>query len=291
MRAVLVICEGRHDIAFVQRSMCAIAGGLLKGVRVGELPSPFGTIPRGSDGLIAEHIEKSAKRKRAADRKLLGAAILPLPQFDDAVWDDGRNEIYLFVNSGGIDRHDDVIELLEGVDESMDLPGFDMDITEYATAFLVDANDRGIDETQKNVCNRYSNHFRKLSATAHATWTDSDKCPVGIFIFCRCDGTGTLEDHVAPMAALAWKERYKNACNFIDQGKKNSDKVSRRRANRLKAIIACVGQFNFPGDSLFSVIKHGGRDGGIPDSEFKNSKVSNELVEFLQGVRWDNGGR
>ena len=42
MKAVLVFCEGRHDVAFAQRSLGAHGGCKWVDKPVRELPSPFG---------------------------------------------------------------------------------------------------------------------------------------------------------------------------------------------------------------------------------------------------------
>ena len=60
----------------------------------------------------------------------------------------------------------------------------------------------------------------------------------------------TLEDHLAPMAASAWPERYAGAERFVDDNRDAGDKVSTREAERLKAIITVTGQFDNPGDPL-----------------------------------------
>ena len=59
MKAVLVICEGLHDIIFVQRSLGAVAGGKWYDDPIQDLPSPFGSLPGPSPkGLVAKRIER-----------------------------------------------------------------------------------------------------------------------------------------------------------------------------------------------------------------------------------------
>ena len=45
MRAVLVICEGLHEIIFIQRSLGAVADCKWFEEPIGDLPSPFGSLP------------------------------------------------------------------------------------------------------------------------------------------------------------------------------------------------------------------------------------------------------
>ena len=58
-----------------------------------------------------------------------------------------------FVSSGGRGQHKKVVELLENVDASMSFDGWS--VTECAIAFLLDANDRGIDGTLKEFREQY----------------------------------------------------------------------------------------------------------------------------------------
>ena len=58
MKAVLVLCEGRHDVVFVQRSLGAVAGCRWVDQPMKDLPSPFGAIPGISEGLIARRFER-----------------------------------------------------------------------------------------------------------------------------------------------------------------------------------------------------------------------------------------
>ena len=290
MKAVLVICEGRSDIAFVRRSLIAIAESKEFGGKVRDLPAPFGTIgsagSTASKGLIATHISMNFSDKPADDQKISSSARLPPPQFDSAVLNKEESIIYLFVNSEGRDQHEGVINLLKRVDASIKSLGEsgDLDVKKYATVFLFDANDRGKVKTIQHFCRNYGEHFGCLSNADHESWAHSKACPVGLYICSGDDGVGTVENYIIPMTKSAWKGRYEGACEFIDQNKHDNDKVSRSIADKLKAIIAIVGQFDFPGDSLLSLIRDKGN--GIPDEQLKNSEACKSLVKFLQDIPW-----
>lgn len=64
MKAVLVICEGRSDIAFSKRSLTSAQGFCELKKRIGELPSPFGASSGTSKGIIARHIENCFGKNR-----------------------------------------------------------------------------------------------------------------------------------------------------------------------------------------------------------------------------------
>lgn len=277
MKAVLVICEGRHDITFVQRSLGAIASCKWFDGTIRELPSPFGQVRHQSQkGLVARRME------REVDDLTLGSAAFPmLPQFMSAVEDKTAQTIFVLIRANGKEQVDAVIDMLQDLDASLEVGT--MDISHYATAFLFDA-DEGLAATLTTFRRGYSEHFGDLSTADHAVWVEASTCHVGAFVVHKSssDPTGTLEDHLAPLADAAWPSHFKAASAFIDDGRQTGEAVSKGEANRLKAIITSAGQFQRPGASLSSVVARK----GIPEAHFHTCKLSEELVRFLQAVPW-----
>lgn len=279
MKAVLVICEGRHDIFFVQRSLGALTGcEWFKGT-IGDLPSPFGRMSgRSTKGLIAWRLEQDVD-----NLKLRGAAYPPPPQFESAVEDKGARTLYVLIRASGKQQADAVVKLLRYLDNSL-LDAGPVDISCYATAFLFDANDEGLAPTLDAFRDGYGKHFGDLSTVGHAVWVEVPTCHVGAFVIHKSpsDPTGTLEDHLAPLVATTWPDHFDAASAFIDGGKQTDEAVSKSEANRLKAIITSAGQFEHPGAPLSTLVD---RD-GIPTAQFETCELSQELVRFLQAVPW-----
>ena len=122
----------------------------------------------------------------------------------------------------------------------------------------------------------------------HGKWISRTTVPVGCFVFHGDteEGTGTLEDHLGPMAEAAWPERYGAGRRFIDDNSDANDAVACDDAKRVKAIITVTGQFNHPGDPMSEVI---GRR-GLPEEQFRKSPSCRELAWFsdrytLEGPR------
>ena len=278
MKAVLVICEGRHDIIFVQRSLGAVAGcDWFKGT-IRELPSPLGSMPPQSQkGLVARRIEREVD-----GLTLRSAASSTLPQFVSAVEDKTTRTIFVLIRANGKEQVGAVVEMLQDINASLDLEP--MDISHYATAFLFDANHEGLVATLDTFRKGYGEHFGDLSKADHAVWIDGPTCHVGVFVVHKSpsEPTGTLEDHLAPLAADAWPSHFDAASAFIGDGRQTDETVSKSEANRLKAVITSAGQFQHPGAPLSTLIDRG----GIPAAHFKVCKLSEELVRFLQAVPW-----
>lgn len=279
MKAVIVICEGLHDILFVQRSLGAVAGCKWFDRPIKKLPSPFGPMPPQSQkGLVATRIEREV-----GDLTLRAAAYPPLPQFESAVVDEDRQTLYVLIRANGKQQAAAVVNLLQDLDEALEVGP--VKISGYATAFLFDANDEGLAATLDVFRKGYGEHFGDLSTAGHAVWVKAPTCHVGAFVIHKSPSdptAGTLEDHLAPLAAAAWPGHFDAAKAFIDDGRQTGETVSKSEAGRLRAIITSAGQFQHPGAPLSTLVARE----GIPEAHFKACKLSEELVRFLQAVPW-----
>ena len=281
MRAVLVFCEGSHDVAFTQRSLGAVAQCKWVSKSIRQLPSPFGRSPTASKGLLATRLE----RRSIEDLNLQMATHPPLPSFEAIVEDTASNTMFMLIRTNGKDQVETVQNLLIDLRDTFDETLVDTyDVAEYAAAFLFDANAIGTAATIDDFRQRYDNHFGDLSGVDHGTWDTTEISPVGCFVFHDRSGdrTGTLEDQLAPMVDTEWPDRYAKAHVFIDNNMEESDKVYGSRASQLKAVITAAGQFRVPGAGLTQVI---GR-GGLPKAVFEESSLSKELVAFLMAAPW-----
>ena len=285
MKAVLVFCEGRHDVVFAQRSLGAHAKCEWIDDPIGKLPSPFGPGRTAGQGLIPRRLERYA----LDDLTIQAAAYPPLPCFESLVQDAANDVLFVLVRTPGKDGHAAVLDLLVDLDLTItdEAAAGTFDVPEYAAAFLFDADQEGVATTLAAFRNHYGAHFGDLARAAHGKWVATNTVPVGLFVFHRSaqDQTGTLEEHLAPMVGSAWPARYAGAQGFIDRYRDANDKVSSGAAERLKAIITATGQFDHPGDPMSVII---GRT-GLPRAQFTTSPLSKELADFLTGTPWNGG--
>ena len=281
MKAVLVFCEGRHDVVCAQRSLGAHGGCEWVDKHLGELPSPFGPKGVATKGLIARRFEQHALE----DLTLQAAGHPPLPCFESIVENTVTGTMFFMVRVHGQDRSEPVVDLLTSLDVTITQePTGTFDVSEYAAAFLFDANGEGVTATLAGFRNRYGAHFGDLSNLEHGEWVRDTTVPVGCFVFHKSthDQTGTIEDHLAPMVERAWPDRYAGAERFLEEKRHDGDRVSSNEAERLKAIITVTGQFDHPGDPMSIIIGQI----GIPPAQFEESPMSAELAEFLTRTPW-----
>ena len=210
------------------------------------------------------------------------AAYPVLPHFESAVVDEAEETLFVQVRAGGDEQAGAVTNVLEDLDASLDVGP--VDITEYAVAFVFDADSDGLPKRLAGFRGAYQSHFGNLADADHARWLRMAACHVGVFVIHRSpeDPFGTLEDHLAPMAAATWPDYYDRARVFIDSNKRDGAAVSKSEGARLKAVITSNAQFGHPGAPLSTVIA---RD-GIPSEQFEQCQLSQDLANFLLGVPW-----
>ena len=280
MKAILVFCEGYHDAVFAQRSLGAHGDCEWVGRPIGELPSPFGRSAVAKKGFIASRLERHALE----DHAVRTTAHPPPPCFESIVENAATRTMFFMIRAQGKAQSEPVVDLLRALDDAIDQPPGTFDVSEYAAAFLFDANGEGVTATLEGFRNRYGGFFGDLSMLEHGRWVTETTVPVGCFVFHKSaeDPTGTIEDHLAPMVKGAWPVRFSDAERFIEYKRNDRDKVSSSESKRLKAIITVTGQFNHPGAPMSIVI---GRN-GIPVEAFEGAPTSAELTEFLTQVPW-----
>ena len=280
MKAVLVFCEGRHDVVFAQRTLGTHGNCQWVNRPIRELPSPFGRSPVARKGFIASLME----RRAIEDQSIRAVGQPPPPCFESIVENVTSDTIYFMIRCLGKTQYEPVLELLRTLDSTVNEPPGTFEVSSFAAAFLFDANGEGVTATMARFRTCYADYFGDLSNLNHAQWVSDTTIPVGCFVFHRStsEQTGTIEDHLAPMAQGAWSDRYTEAEQFVDNAKSGNDKVSNNAAKRLKAIITVTGQCDHPGDPMSIII---GRN-GIPAEQFQSSSASVELAEFLTHTPW-----
>jgi hypothetical protein len=291
MRAVLVFCEGNHDVAFVTRSLGALAGCEFVDKAIKELPTPLSARPNPKNpnkpiyrGIIAERYEGNDDRK-VEDRRLRGAAHAPPPTFEALVKDPVEGTLYVLLRSSGKDAASEVRSL---VDRMWSLMSIGSDLESVAMAVILDADDQGVEGCEAAFSSSYAPCFESGSAGAprHTKWAPGMRGPVGLFVFhdpSSSARTGTIEDVLAPLVHEQWPEKWAGADAYLRRHVEPTDRIKRGSADHKKAQIGVTGQFMFPGSSMTAVI--GNRRRGLSRERF-TGPVSRALVEFLRGVPW-----
>ena len=283
VKALLVFCEGSHDIAFVQQVLKLCLGFHFVKWKFSEYPSPFNSL-----------FKKSVQDHAAGDLSLDMAHKFFLP---DNVLQKSEHLVLLF-NSGGSSQTEKVKLLLKGflslLDQSTVFPDNSTAIvTQAKYLFVYDADHNGTAQLFKEIKENFESideqptwSFNNLIVLSHNHFAAiaDDKAA---YIWGENILTGTLEDILLPMVENDQKEIIEKASNFIDSSfewkTSSTDKQQQiaEISKRKKSIITCVGQRNNSGYSLSVIIKNETKKLIKDDTFLQNSSVIS-FADFIE---------
>lgn len=274
VKALLIFCEGSHDVAFVQKVLTLCLGFQKMKWKFSEYPFPL-------NALFKQTVQDHA----AGDLSLDMAHKFFLP---DSVLQKSDYLILLF-NSGGSSQTVIVKSLLkqflifleklnEGepnsqifsdTSDTSDTPDEAQSVVSEAKyLFLYDADHNGttalFEKIKKDfevIDEETTWFFNKLEVSKDDPFgaIADDKAA---YIWAENTDFGTLEDILLPMVEKDQKEIVEKAINFIDNPlfKWETSSTDKQRkiaeiSKRKKAIITCVGQRNYSGYSLKVIIE------------------------------------
>ena len=280
VKALLVFCEGSHDIAFVQQVFkCCLQFQKIE-YKFSEYPAPFNAL-----------FKTSVQNHAAKDLSLNMAHKFFLP---DSVWEKDERLILLF-NSGGSSQIDKVKLLLKNflllLSQASVFPSDATAIvTEAKYLFLYDADHLGATA----LFTRIKKDFAVIEddpTWSFANWIVLKNNPFGAiagdkaaYIWGFNVQNGTLEDILLPMFEKDQEEIIQKATEFIDnsffwdinnQKKKHEiAEISRRK----KAIITCAGQREKSGSSMNVIIDQANL---VSENTFLDNVNVKSFVDFL----------
>jgi hypothetical protein len=288
MRAVLVFCEGNHDITFATRSLGALAGATWLPGPISTLPSPFGprfgsTSQPSAAPIVKSFIAERMRRRPLDGLRLMDAAHPSPPSFQALVKLEADDVVYAFLKSGGDGAANAAIDLIGDLLTQL---AFDVDVSAVAAAFLFDADGAGVSARQTAFAGDYAALLASGAVPSHGDWVDGTqngtRVPTGLFVFHHpATQTGTLEDVIGPLVSAEWPERWNAAGAYLAAHQDAADPVAQKVSEALKAQVCITGQFRFPGDPMTQVLG----PKGIPKQHFQGP-VSQALVGFLRAVPW-----
>jgi len=274
-RAVLVFCEGRHDVIFVQRVLGQVGGLHYFEGKVSELPTPLGTDSRSKSVILNRY---SADR---SDLALSATNRSPRPTFESVLYQEkASSPLYVLLNRGTDTFKKPAQDLVDDLTQNV---APDFVLKSWAVAILVDADDYGEKARAEKLLGEMDKWESGPKGLRHGTWSSAPFGPIGLFVFSRKeDGKGTLDDHLVEIFRQHSSGPIAGAESYIDQHRRDSHPVSKKPADRLKAIMTAAGQLKTPGHPLSVVIS---RSGDLPASAF-DTPLARELTTFLLSVPW-----
>lgn len=280
-QALLVFCEGSHDIALLNLVFKKIFQFDKKEWTFSEYPAPF-------DNLFAENVQSHAQKDLTLD--MAHKFFLP-----DKVW--GKdNHIILLFNAGGKNKVDKIKEFLANylvLQENVTIfPTNENIIKQARYLFLYDADDDGIEKTLQDCQSRFKevdnkiwlkNNWTQDVNNIMAATADDDKA---VYIWANPDTQkGTLEDILFPLLKKYDKFIVEKIENLIDDifewdidSTIEKTKIS-QISKRTKSIITVAGQKKKPGSSMSVIVE---QSKIIDNKDFLNDKNIVAFADFIE---------
>ncbi|GMO43372.1 MAG: hypothetical protein Pg6C_04940 [Treponemataceae bacterium] len=282
-KALLVFCEGDHDIAYIRTIIRKILRFERLTVVFSQLPYPFSRL-----------FDTSVKNHAADDLSLDMAHKFFLP--DEIFKKD--NDIILLYKNGGNTKFDDIKTLLKSYLELFEEKTiFDKKnsdyISDYKYLFTFDLDANSLDK----LCETLSEKLDKIGERVFISepWTDTDSNygkfsgDKAVYVWGDNTGKGTLEDILIPIiktsatnTALIEKAdhamRDMFAWNF--ENPKDEERIA-EIANFNKSVITTAGQREKSGKSLSVVLKESGL---ITGDALRASENVNDFINFLSKI-------
>lgn len=287
MKAVFVFCEGNHDVTFVVRSLGQMANATWVSDPIGKLPSPLGPVLDPANPIkpkVESLIARRYSNRSLEELRLQAAAHAPLPAFD-AIVQVGET-LYVLIRCHGDGAAKAAIDLLADIRLLLN-PIYATDITDFAAAFLFDADD-SLQQRESDFALEFNTILNGVSSPTHSQWvTGSHR--IGLYVFhdqASPKKSGSLEELIAPLVQAEWGARWVAAGAYLNENAMAADPVKTKNSELLKAQINVTGQFLFPGDPMSIVIgKPKPGKPGLANHHFK-TQASQDLVRFLGAVPW-----
>jgi hypothetical protein len=282
MEALLVFCEGPHDVAFIQQALKICLNFEKVTWKFSEYPSPFNSL-----------FKTSVKNHAADDLSLDMAHKFFLP---DSVWK--KDEVLILVfNTGGKSQTEKVKSLLKSfltlLEQAKTFPENSASIiTQAKYLFLYDADHIGTAALFNEIKQSFS-IIEDENSWSFDDWIFLNKHPFGAvsgdkaaYIWCTNPENGTLEDMILPMLEKDQENLIEKVTGFVDSGifvwetehKKLKNRFSEIAA-RKKAIITCAGQREKTGSSMNVII---GQAKLISEDTFLSNASVKAFVTFIE---------
>jgi hypothetical protein len=280
VNALLVFCEGPHDVAFVRMVTRKLMDFKIIELPFKDLPSPFHQLFKQS---VLTHAAKNLSLDMA-HKFFLPESVL---RKDD--------QLILLFNCGGKNQYEKIRTLLSDY-----LPIFPQAqtfaqgakevVSSVRYLFLYDADTEGLDGVLKNV----KTEFSKIGEInfLNEDWAETSTSEFGksagdkaVFVWGESPDQGTLEDILIPMFAQKHTELMNKAEAAIDNmftwdtGDTNPKIAVPAIEKKKKSILTVVGQGAKPGSSMSVIIEQSKL---LKKEDLETNAISNEFVTFVK---------
>ncbi|WP_420266301.1 hypothetical protein [Candidatus Magnetominusculus dajiuhuensis] len=279
INALLIFCEGPHDIAYVRMVMQKLLYFEKEEVLFKELPSPF-------HKLLKQTVNTHAAKELHLD--MAHKFFLP-----DTILRNG-NHLMLLFNCGGKGQYDKVRTLISDYIPAMKVAprlaeGTKEVVDSIRYLFVYDADAEGIEGIIKSVNNNFSSINN--ASFINTEWKKSSHSDFGrvagdkaVYVWGENPARGTLEDILIPLFTKDQKTLMGDAKAAVvkmfprDTGNADPAIAVPAMAKQSKSILTLVGQGKKPGFSMSVIIEQAEL---LEDTTLKTDSTTKEFTNFV----------
>lgn len=269
MRAVIVLCEGPHDISFLIRIL-RTQKIYRYSDKIKDLPYPFN-----------EYILRIFKEYDYENISLQEIKP-PLPYIlrkEDTFY-------FLYAMGGNTNEKmtssiiNKIISFIPREDDILFQDSSENSIENYTFVFFYDADDRGKSSVVNYIKYKYRIIFGEdIDTLEHSNIVDGKNYRIGCYVFSSENKDfGNLESVVIPLMKSKYEDMFEYADVFYER---HVDMVEDRFLNKNKSLIGIVGQIENPGCSNSVIIQYSSL---ISDDKIKRSSQCKEILDFFKKV-------
>lgn len=296
LKAIIVLCEGKTDVAFLRRLLVVDNYHDYKEI-VGNIPKPLGLGGDKSEKAKGSYFINKLRNYQYDSSNLRDTPILPLILRRT----EGQSDTYIFLydmnGMGRVENYKEVIKDFQGLsrksqnEDDFESSQLKMDV---ALAFIYDIDDKSVGERVTYVKETFSDTIEELM------YLQEDKPIIdtkhfkglGCYFFCNEENNqGSLEDLVLPLMKTSKENLFEKAEEFLNSDggfiryKKNDKSLQdnyKTASDLNKSLIGSVGQIEISGLNNADIIKHTNL---LNIDKLKNSNQCKSILEFVKKLR------
>lgn len=294
IKAIVVLCEGKTDVAFLRR-LLEVDNYRDYVEIVGNIPRPLGL--GGDRNNKGSYFINKLRSYQYDSSKLRDAPILPLILRRTQ----GQSDTYVFLydmnGMARVENYKEIIKDFQGLsgktqnEDDFEASRFKMDV---ALAFVYDIDDKSINERIDFLKETFSDTIQEIQYLKEDKSIIDSKHFKGLGCYFFCDeenNQGSLEDLILPLMKAGKENLFKKAEEFLNcegafiRYKKDdpTTKSDYKTASDLnKSLIGSVGQIEILGLNNADIIKHTKL---LNIDKFKNSSQCKGILAFIKALR------
>lgn len=281
MKSLLLICEGKHDVAFLKVILEKKLNFSNYAAKVKDIQEP-----------VSSYLLSQIQGYEYDENRLREGPKLPIILRNNR----GQNTLFAIlyaidgINNSGINAAKKLVEDYSVlINFGRKHPDKNEPI-EMSLGFVFDADKEGIDNRVNWVKEQFTEDFMDLSELNNSEVIKHDVFSgIGVYVIANDDGVGNLESILLPIYSKGLNDQAEQIDKFLNdhqfERKHNGIKHDgKTETDKKKSIFAILGQFEYSGFANAELIFKSKRIGGLLDDEPQIDKIESFIKKLRRAI-------